>query len=183
MQRLDDHHGVDDHRRRHPLRRARRRRRPRRGFTLVEAVAATAVLGIAAPTLYLTMTDATRARAVEATRAITLAEAVLGHVLADAGSADPALGFDALANAAAYEAALRTRTDPIFGTFYSGLGLTWSLTIEPVTTSESAGDWTAVVNTGATSPQYRRVTASVAWTDPGGAARTLSLAVIVADLS
>jgi len=159
--------------------------RRRRAFTLVEAVAATAVVAIAAPTLFLTLTDSARASAAaaQATRAVTLAETVLAHVLADAGSADASLGFAALADAAGYEAALRTRTDPIFGTYYAGRGLTWSLTIEPVTTSESSGDWTAAVDLSATTPQYRRVTVTVSWTDPGGQARTLDLAVIVADLS
>lgn len=76
----------------------------RRGFTLIEVVIAVLVLAIAVPPTLglLDSASASRADTVNSTRATILASSVLESVLADIASTDDSLGFNALADSAAY---------------------------------------------------------------------------------
>jgi type II secretory pathway pseudopilin PulG len=111
-----------------------RRPRPahRRAFTLLEAVMVVLVLAIAVPpTLVFFQSRANQhADAISALRATTLAQSVMEHVLADASSNTPALGYDAFANITTYldtpATGLRARLTTLSAP-YDAAGIDWSV--------------------------------------------------------
>jgi prepilin-type N-terminal cleavage/methylation domain-containing protein len=116
----------------------------RRAFSLLECVVVVLLLAIAVPTtaMFLDQRAAQRADAVQALRASTLAQGVLEHVLADAASNSPGLGFAAFADTNAYlntpTTGLYARIDSMLG-FYQSVGLTCEVSISsPVSISGSA---------------------------------------------
>lgn len=162
-------------------------RRPQRtrksAFTLIETIAAIAVLAIAVPSSLMMMNTASRARvdALQASRAQWLASGVLETVIADAASADASLGYAGV-GVGGYPASLKARLDPTIGSFYSQFGLTYDVVIDPVVVSQVGGGWTAAVSPGLPSPVYRQATVTVNWALSNGAAASYSVRTIVSDL-
>ncbi|MFG0274034.1 MAG: hypothetical protein ACF8QF_03145 [Phycisphaerales bacterium] len=109
----------------------------RRALTLIEAAAAVAILAIAVPPSVAMLADAARHRAgsAGAERAMWVAGAVLETIAADVASADPDLGFDALADSAAYidgaVDGLRARLTDL-ETFADAAGIEFDITIGPL---------------------------------------------------
>lgn len=140
----------------------------RRGFTLMEAIAALVVLGILIPPTIAMMRDAARSRvdAVKLTRATWLAAAVMEQVIADVNSEHPGPG--ALTDPAAYLTTPGTGLEARIAdvtSLYASAGLGWSLSIgEPVSADgASTGD--------AGRDVYRMVLVRVEWEARGGERR------------
>lgn len=154
----------------------------RRGFTLIEAVVVIVALALIVPPAvgWLGRAGDDRIDAVNATRASFLASAVMEHVIADASSTAPALGFGALASSPTYlstavtglYARLSSTTAP-----YTGMGFSYSVSIGPLV------DQTGVVNADAALNAFRVVTVSVTFPSARGATpHTLSVSSMVGDL-
>lgn len=157
-------------------------RQTRRGFTLIEAIAAVVILAALVPTTALVMLDATRARhdALAVNRASWLAQAVMENVIADINSPSPDLGMDALGDPAAYVGAPGTGLAERLGvisSFYASRGVTWSLSIGPPVNAVGAatGDDTQDV--------YRLVTVNVQWTNSKGEAAAFALPALLTDVT
>ncbi len=152
--------------------------RSRRGFTLMEAIAALVVLGILIPPTVAMMRDAARSRvdAVSLTRATWLAAAVMEQVIADVNSEN--LGPEALADQVAYletpGTGLESRLADVTALYAAG-GVGWSLSIgEPVSASGvSTGD--------AERDVYRMVLVRVEWDSRAGE-RQLELGSLLTSL-
>ncbi|MCA9281638.1 MAG: type II secretion system protein [Phycisphaeraceae bacterium] len=152
----------------------------RRGFSLIEAIAAIVILGLVAPVSMVTLRDAAAARSetIQLTRATWLANAVLETVLADLSSEDASLGFAALADAGAY------LTTPVTGlearlagttSFYEGLGFSWTLAIGDLVASdgEASGE--------ADEDIYRVVAVTVSWVGAAHGSKDYEVSVLVGD--
>lgn len=150
----------------------------RRGFTLVEAVAAIVVLGILIPPTVVIMRDAAAARvdAINMTRATWLASAVMEQVIADTSS--DSLGMSALSDSVAYlttpSSGLEARLTDVTA-LYATAGLSWSLTVGDLVsgTGTPAGD--------AAQDVYRYVEVTVNWNSRTGS-RTFQLGSLLTDL-
>ncbi len=149
----------------------------RRGATLIEAIIAVVVLGIAVPpTLSMLMqASAVRADAVAATRATLYAQAVMEQVLADVCSPDDVLGFDAFADDVAYRSGLETRLAPV-SEAYAHFGMSHDLSIGPLT------DHAGVSTNDPSLDVYRRVVVSIRFTDATDV-RTLTVEHVLTELS
>lgn len=140
----------------------------RPGLTLIEAVAAVAILAIAVPPSVAMLADASRSRAAGAgaERAMWVAAAALETVAADVASPSPELGFDALADSAAYldhpTAGLHARLADLHA-FAQGVGVSFEVTIGPLV--GPAG----VATGSATTDVFRAVTVEAAWPGARGA--------------
>jgi prepilin-type N-terminal cleavage/methylation domain-containing protein len=156
------------------------KRHPKRGFTLIEAIAAMVILAIATPTSLVMLSDAARARASSAqiTRAMWLADGVIETADADSVSEVSGIKYKDM-NEPAYMPSLRARVDAAFGTFYAQYGLSYSVVIEPVDVTAQGGGYVAVVNLAQTDPKYKQITVDVSWTDSYGQARTLTVRSLV----
>ncbi|MBL0921892.1 MAG: hypothetical protein IBJ10_07165 [Phycisphaerales bacterium] len=118
-----------------------------RAFSLIEAVACIVTLSIAVPACMFPLRDAAAARvdALQVERAAALMAALTDTILADAASADGALGFGAFANSNLYlhsaRAGLHRRIQPITDV-YAEHGLTYSVSIGPLVsaTGVATGD-------------------------------------------
>lgn len=164
--------------------RLRRKSMPRRGFTLIEAIATMVVFAVAAPMSMLMLTDASAARidAVHAARATWFASAVLEHALADAYSEDENLGFDAMDDTGAYISDLNARIQSDLIDFYNELGFSHHIRIDDVAVSQTGSGWRARVNNNLVEPDYRQITVTVEWTRTTGDEASLSARALVADL-
>lgn len=139
------------------------------------------VLTIAVPpTLGVLMSSASsRADAINTSRATMLASAVLEGLMADSASDEPALGFDALADDAAYLTTPGTGFyDRMAGVTapYASLGLTYSVEIGPLVSSDgtTTGDPSEDV--------YRTLTVRVVYPSAGGVDFDLPVSVMVGDV-
>jgi prepilin-type N-terminal cleavage/methylation domain-containing protein len=155
--------------------------RRRRAFTLVESLAVVVVLSVAIPPAVSMMTDSARAQvnSITQTRATWYATAVLEHVIADASSDDPVLGFAAMANSSAYLTTPTTGLNDRLGsisTYYAALGLTHTVTIGALS------DATGTVTGNSSLDVFRTITVGVTWTTLKGDSRTLSIGCVVTDL-
>jgi prepilin-type N-terminal cleavage/methylation domain-containing protein len=153
----------------------------RRAFSLLECVVVVLLLAIAVPTtaMFLDQRAAQRADAVQALRASTLAQGVLEHVLADAASNAPGLGYAAFADANSYlntpTTGLNARIAPLLN-FYDDLGVACQVTIgSPVSISGTA--------TGVPANDiFRVVTVRVTATSTTAAPIDVSVSSFVTDL-
>jgi len=153
----------------------------RRGFTLIEAVIVILALAISLPAtlVWLDESNQRRVDSVNATRATALATLVMEQVLADAASKNASLGFSALANSATY---LNTATTGLVArlstmtSLYSGMGMTYSVTIGGLVSSSGAASGNA------TQDVFRNVNVAVSYSGADGSARTVSVQSMVTSL-
>lgn len=144
------------------------KRQPRhRGFSLIEAVACMVALSIAVPACMFPLRDAAAARvsALQTERAATLSGAVLETLLADVASANPALGFDALAQANTYlngADGLYDRLEPM-ADIYAEHGMTYAVSIGPLVSSSG------VATGDPDEDAYRWLSVTVRWRNTKGA--------------
>jgi len=143
-------------------------RKFRRGFTLMEAIAALVVLGILIPPTVAMMRDAARSRvdAVSLTRATWLAAAVMEQVIADVNSEQFGLGV--LADQAAYLTSPGTGLEARIAdvtSLYASAGLGWSLSIGELVSASGAATGDADRDV------YRMVQVRVEWDARGGERR------------
>ncbi len=132
----------------------------RRGFTLIEAIAAIVLLAVALPPMLWSLREAhlSRANPVLASRARWIAVSKLEDVIADRHSASR--GYDWLLPG-------NYPAEPTV-TGYPGFARSVQLT-------ETEADLTTA-GTG-----YMNIVVSVSWTDAGGAARTLDVATVLTE--
>jgi prepilin-type N-terminal cleavage/methylation domain-containing protein len=156
-------------------------RRARRAFSLLECVVVVILLAIAVPTtaMFLDQRAAQRADAVQALRASTLAQGVLEHVLADAASNAPGLGYDAFADAATYlndpATGLHQRLAPMLD-FYQQLGVSADVTISAPVSA------TGVATGVPASDLFRIVTVRVTATSATASPIDVSVSSLITDL-
>lgn len=161
--------------------RACTRHRIRRGFSLIESVVVIIVLAISVPPALqlLDSAAATRADAINATRATLLGTSVLEQILADVHSGDPALGFNALSDSAVYlntaTTGLRDRITALTDT-YTALGLTYDVTIGPL----AQADGTVSGDPGL--DVYRRITVTVSYPSATDGAISMPISAIVSEM-
>lgn len=154
----------------------------RRGVTLLEAVLVVLVLAIAVPAAMSMIAEANEARrqGADAARAVTLAQGVLEHIIADVNSAEPGLGFGALADPAAYLSAPTTglydRLDALAAP-YAAAGMTYDVTIGAL--ANAAG----TVTGDAGQDVFRAVTVRVTFEDPDGEDLVLPVSVVLTELN
>ena len=154
------------------------RRTHHRGFSLIEAVACMVALSIAVPACMFPLRDAATARvdALQTERAAMLFGAVTETILADVASADPDLGFDALANANAY---LNSAGDGLYdrleavADLYAEHGLRYSVAIGPLVSASG------VATGDAGQDAYRWASVTVRWRNTKGARVALVSGVLV----
>ena len=152
----------------------------RRAFTLIECVLTLVILSVAVPATLAMMHDATIARteSVMASRASWLGNLLCEQILADVASNDPALGMDALSDAAAYlEAPGTGLMDRLASELleYEALGLDAEITIGPLIAL-------AGIATGDPSQDiYRRITVTVSYRSASAAAREVPFEMLVTD--
>jgi hypothetical protein len=150
----------------------------RGGFTLVECVVIIVALAIAVPASVAFLDRAAQQQqlSLNISRATSLAQAVLEHVLADAASSAPGLGLPGFADGAAYVEApgtgLRARIATLVAP-YEAAGLTWTLTVGGLV------DSVGVANADAMQNNYRIVTVNVSFLDPSGTARSVPVSTMV----
>lgn len=151
----------------------------RHAFSLIEVVVCVLLLAIAIPpSLELLGAAASdRTDTVNANRAALLATTVLETIIADVASPDPALGYAALADAAAYTdhpvSGLRARLESLTEHHDTG-GLAYTVTIgEPV-------DVNLTVNADPEENIYRLVTVTVVYHAASVAERSMPVSVLVA---
>lgn len=149
-----------------------------RAFTLIEAVICVTVLAIAVPPALeiLDSVAADRADAVNTTRAAMFAELILESCLADCSSADPTLGFEALADEAAYIAGLQTRIESVAAP-YLQVGMDYRITVGALV------DRTGVVNADASQNIFRVLTVTVTYPSANGDPFELPVAILVGQIS
>lgn len=103
-------------------------------FSLLEAVAMIVVLAVAVPPamIWVNQSTALRADAANMSRAVALATTVTEHILADAVSTGPGLGFSAFSNPTTYVetpgTGLRARLNA-FTSLYTSIGFNYSVSI------------------------------------------------------
>ncbi len=154
---------------------------PQRGFTLIELVIAVLVLAIAVPpTLNLLDSAAAgRADAINTTRATALATTVLESVMADIASDNAALGFDALADSAAYlttpSTGLYDRLDAAIEP-YTAMGLSYSVEIGDPVSSD------ATVSADPTENVFRIVTVRVSFPSATSSPYDMPVTMMVSEL-
>lgn len=133
------------------------------------------------PTLsWMTQSAERRADQVNSIRAVTLAQGVLEHVMADTMSTSAGLGFAALADAGAYldtpTTGLRARLLPLTAS-YEGLGFSYAVTIGGLV--DSAGE----VNTDVALNLFRHVKVTVSFPLSDGTTGVMDVETVLADLS
>ena len=154
-------------------------RRGHRGLTLIEAVAAVAILAIAVPPSVAMLADAAQVRAASAgaERAMWLAGAGLAPVAADAASGHEDLGFAALDDPSAYlddpTTGLHARLGEI-ASWASNAAMQYEVTIGPLVGPAGVATGDASENV------FRAVTVEVVWPGARGA-RTLTLSRMVGE--
>lgn len=153
-------------------------RSTRRGFSLMECVVIIVALAVAVPAsvAFLDRAAGQRELSLTISRATTLAQGVLEHVLADASSNTPGLGLPAFADGTAYvetaTTGLRARTTALTAP-YAATGMTWTLTVGGLV------DALGIVNADPMENNYRIVTVTVTFEDSLGNARTLPVSTMV----
>lgn len=156
----------------------RDRRAARHGFTLLEAVVVVVVLALAVPAGMRMLAEAgeVRRQGAQTARAVTLGGAVLEQVLADVHA--PTIGFDALADSAAYlstpATGLYDRLDAVAGE-YAALGISYTVEIGDL------ADRTGTTTGDADEDVFRAVTVRVTYDDPDGNELELPVSTIVTD--
>jgi type II secretory pathway pseudopilin PulG len=153
----------------------------RRGFTLIEAVVVVLTLSISLPAtlVWLDESNGRRVDSVNQTRATALATLVMEHVLADAASKDPSLGFAALDNAPTY---LNTPTTGLLArlaaitSLYTNQGMTYNVTVSGLV------DKSGAASGNASEDIFRRITVSVTFAGADGTGRTLNIQSLVTSL-
>ena len=160
----------------------KRTRHPsRRAVTLVEAVLVVLVLALTVPAAMSMISEGNEARrqGADAARAITLASGVLEHIMADANSTDPGLGFAALSNSAAYlstpTTGLYDRLDAIEAP-YTAAGMTYDVVIG------SLANASGTVTGDANQDVFRTVTVRVTFDDPDGTPLVMPVSVVLTEL-
>ncbi|RMH28536.1 MAG: hypothetical protein D6692_05090 [Planctomycetota bacterium] len=149
-----------------------------RAFTLIEAIICVTVLAIAVPPALETLDSVAsdRADAVNTIRAAMFVELILESCLADCSSRDATLGFEALADEAAYIAVLRSRIDSIAAP-YLQVGMDYRVTVgERV-------DRTGIVNPDASKNIYRVLTVTVTYPSSSGNSFELPVAILLGQIS
>lgn len=148
-----------------------------RGLTLIEAVAAVALLAIAVPPSVAMLADAARVRAAgaNAERAMWFAGAVLETVAADAASAHEDLGFDAFANTSTY---LNHASTGLHARLAATTAWAASAGMSHTVTVGSLVGPSGVATGDANADVFRIVTVEVTWTGARGV-RTLTLSRMV----
>ncbi len=153
----------------------------RSGFTLIEVVIAVVVLALAVPPVLNLMDSASagRVNAINTTRATCLSTAVLETVLADLTSTDSSLGFDALADSAAYldepTTGLYARLAPIMAS-YTDVGLTYTVEIGPLVSANG------VVSGDTGENIFRVVTVNVGFVSANSASFVMPVSIMVSEL-
>ena len=154
----------------------------RRGFTLIEAIAAIVILALTAPVTLSVLSDASASRidALNTTRATWYAGAVVEHILADVSADAPARGFNALADPPHYLSApgdgLETRLGKVVAP-YEAIGMTHTVEIgalvgaDGVATGDPAQDL------------YRYITVTIHWTSARHGAKAFDVSVLVAEVT
>lgn len=120
--------------------------------------------------------SAAQADAVSTARATALASAVLEHVVADVSSTAPGLGFAALESPGTYVDGLRARLADVTGA-YEDAGLTFDVSIGGLVS------WTGASSGEADQDVFRAVTVDVSFPAARGGTQTLSLSVMLTDMS
>ncbi len=156
--------------------------RQRRGFSLVEAIAAMVIISITAPTAMVYLNDAARNRidAAQSTRAAWLAQTILEECAADAASSDPIINFDAMANAAQYRTSLASRLASDITDQYAKYGMSWSITTQPVVVAPVAGGHRATAQPGLADPDFRQIEVTVQWRSASVGDRSITVECVVA---
>lgn len=154
----------------------------RRGFSLIESILVVIVLAVTVPTAMQMLSEAAEARAhsADTARAVTLAAGVAEHLLADAHSDAPGLGFAALADPTAYLTTPGTGFyDRLAGLAapYSALGLSYTVTIGDL------ADAQGTVTGDPGEDVFRRVTITVSFGDGDGNTLHMPLAIILAEVA
>tara|TARA_R110000744_G_scaffold182726_4_gene302015 strand:+ start:908 stop:1414 length:507 start_codon:yes stop_codon:yes gene_type:complete len=165
----------------HPSKNTSKPKRVRRGFTLIEVVTMVLVLAIAVPpTLEILMANsATRANVINTGRATMLASNVLEGILADVSSADPLLGFEALADSNTY---LNTPTTGFYDRMsiatisYTDLGMTYAVSIGELVASDGVASMDSDDNI------FRVVTVVVGYPSADGPAYSLPVSLMVSTI-
>lgn len=152
----------------------------RRGFSLIEAIAAIVILALVAPVSMFTLRDAaaSRSESIQLTRATWLAVAVMETVLGDLSSGDPALGFGALSDVASYldtpSTGLRARLASVTD-HYRSLGFEWTLTVGGLVAADGAPSGDEELDV------YRVVRVTVSWVGAGHGPVEYPVSAIVCD--
>jgi hypothetical protein len=150
------------------------------GITLIECVAAIALLAAALPPTLTLVQDASESRleTMQIERATWYATALLEHISADVASEAAGLGFDALANANTY---LNTASTGLFDrtqtldTLYAPLNLSANVSISGLVSANGTSTGNVALDV------YRTVTTTISWPRRGGTG-SLSLSRLVSDL-
>ena len=155
---------------------------PRRGFTLIEAIAAIVIIATIVPTSVIMLRDSATARidSVQTTRATWLATAVAEQIKADAASDNPSFGTDAFADDNSYlndpTTGLYARLDAL-ATFYDNWGVSYTVDIsDPVSDS-------GVATGNPTEDVYRYIEVVVSWPSDRHGVRELSIGQLIAEES
>lgn len=154
----------------------------RRGFTLIEAIAAIIILALTAPVTLSVLSDAAASRidALNTTRATWYAGAVIEHILADVSSGSPGLGFDALADADHYlndpGAGLEARLGKLVAP-YADLGMSHEVVIGAPVAADGVATGDADLDL------YRYVTVTIHWTSARHGAKALDVGVLVGEVA
>ncbi|MCW5777682.1 MAG: hypothetical protein KIS87_14695 [Phycisphaeraceae bacterium] len=153
----------------------------RRGTSLIEVVVVVVVLGIAVPPSVVVVQEAmlVRTDAVQITRATALAQSLVEHVLADAYSDAPGLGYSALADTNAWlntpSTGLRARAADTTS-LYENLGFSYTIDVTPPHAASGAATGDPGLDL------FRTVTVTVTWTRATGGTQSLPISVVVAEL-
>lgn len=151
--------------------------RSARAVSLIEAVICVVVLALAVPPCMelMSVSASDRADAVNTTRAAAFAELVIETCLADVASDDPALGFAALSDPAAYSDALAARVEAISQP-YADLGMAYQLAVGDLV------DRTAQTNADPGENVFRVLTVTVTFPTARGADRSMPVSILVGNL-
>lgn len=148
-----------------------------RGATLIEVVVIIAVLALAIPPALdlLDSSAASRADSINTTRAALLATTVMEQVLADVHSSDPALGFDALSDEAAYVAGLRTRLTSVTSG-YAALRMSYQVDVGPLAQADGTVSGSPELDV------FRSITVTARYPGATGGSIALPVSAVVTDL-